>query len=54
MPDKNMRNIEKIMDLYSALAEDIADMISFDAVCNLDSYELLTLSAYATNAKKAF
>ncbi len=54
MPYKNMRNIEKIMNLYSSLAADIANIISFDAVCKLDTYELKSLSLYATNAKKVF
>lgn len=47
--EQNMRNIEKIMNLYSSLAAEIANTISFDAVCKLDTYELKSLSLYATN-----
>ncbi len=52
MTYKNNRNIEKIMNLYSALADDISNTISFEAVCNLDDFEIMSLSLYAAKNKE--
>lgn len=48
MREINMRNIEAIMNLYSELDEatGISNRISFEAVCNLDNFDLMAL--YAT------
>ncbi len=46
----NMRNIETVMDLYSALdTSEMKNTISFEGLCNLDDFEIMALYATVAN-----